>query len=285
VFDTNEYSACGEANLELETVNGADHAVGQVQRSLRDGILGKVVVRFVLVHIFGWGDDPKCRVVLLKQLALALEGAGDQRLSGSVVLVGEANVGHAAWGTVGVDEDLVVSLHKAIPLKVGGYLGCIGRHVSVHGACLLSLVANDLVELSQAVLKRGDEVSLELGKVVLDGKNVAAVVVLFDDLLVQTVEDSALDHVGVLVCVDLATGAVKGSRVLAELLNVLLRRGASLVYELAALAGALGELFGLVLDLGVKAFEDGQDGALECLGSLGMRVGDALDRGLWSESS
>lgn len=47
---------------------------------------------------------------------------------------------------------------------------------------------------------------------------------------------------------------------------------ASFVDELATLAGALGQLLGLVLDLVVQTFKDGQDGALDGLGCLGMGV-------------
>jgi hypothetical protein len=64
--------------------------------------------------------------------------------------------------------------------------------------------------------------------------------------------------------------------VLTEKLNVLLGVQASLVDCLAALASTLGELLALVLDLGVEAVEDGEDGAFELLGGLVVLVGDAL---------
>jgi hypothetical protein len=71
--------------------------------------------------------------------------------------------------------------------------------------------------------------------------------------------------------------------VLAEQLDVLLGGIASLVDRLAALASAFGELFGLVLDFGVKAVEDGENGALEFLGGGIVLVGDALQRRLERE--
>jgi hypothetical protein len=69
---------------------------------------------------------------------------------------------------------------------------------------------------------------------------------------------------------------VENCGVLTEKLNVLLGVQASLVDGLAALASTLGELLALVLDLGVEAVEDGEDGAFELLGGLVVLVGDAL---------
>jgi len=69
---------------------------------------------------------------------------------------------------------------------------------------------------------------------------------------------------------------VEDCGVLAEELNLLLGVQASLVDSLAALASSLGELLALVLDLGVQAVEDGEDGALELLCGLVVLVGDAL---------
>ena len=263
-------------DLELQAINGTNHAVGKVQRGLGSRVLCEIVVGLELVHELGGSDDPESGLVLLKQLALALQGASNQRLGGSVVLVGEADVGHAAWRSVGVDQDLVVALDEAVPLEVGSDLLGGAGHVAVHGASLLGLVADNLVELTQTILDGGENVGLELSKAVLHSDNIVAVVVLLDDLLVQTVVDTALENVGVLVGVDLASSAVKGGCVLAELLDVLLRRLASLVDELAALASTLSELLGLVLNLGMEALEDGQDRALDCLCGFGMRVGDTL---------
>jgi hypothetical protein len=64
--------------------------------------------------------------------------------------------------------------------------------------------------------------------------------------------------------------------VLAELLNMLLGSGTSLVDKLASFASTFCELLCLVLNLGVKTLEDGEDRALESLCCLGVRVGDAL---------
>ena len=69
---------------------------------------------------------------------------------------------------------------------------------------------------------------------------------------------------------------------LAEELDVLLRGVASLVNGLGTLASALGQLLGLVLDLGVQAVEDGENGAFQLLRSLVVLVGDTLT---WLEES
>jgi hypothetical protein len=90
------------------------------------------------------------------------------------------------------------------------------------------------------------------------------------------VVDLALQDVRVIVRLDRAGRRVVGSGVLAEELNVLLRGVASLVNGLGSLTSALGELLGLVLDLSVQTFEDGEDGSLECLGSLAVCGGHAL---------
>jgi hypothetical protein len=67
-----------------------------------------------------------------------------------------------------------------------------------------------------------------------------------------------------------------GSCVLAKQLDVLLSGIASLVHRLAALSSAFGELFGLVLDFGVKAVEERENGAFELLRCGIVLVGDAL---------
>jgi hypothetical protein len=146
---------------------------------------------------------------------IAYQGSSYQRLGGSVVLVGEADVGHGARRSVGIDQDLVVALDEAVPLKVGGDLGSSTGHVSVHGSGLLGLVADNLVELGQAILDGGDNVGFELGEVVLDLKDILAVAILLDDLLVQAVVDTTLENVRVFVSADLSASALKGSRVLA----------------------------------------------------------------------
>jgi hypothetical protein len=75
---------------------------------------------------------------------------------------------------------------------------------------------------------------------------------------------------------------VEDCGVLTKKLNVLLGVLASLVDSLTALAGSLCELLALVLDLGVQAVEDGENGAFQLLRSLVVLVGDTLT---WLEES
>lgn len=162
------------------------------------------------------------------------------------------------------------------PLKVRTHALGVGGHVAVHAARLLGLHGDGLVELGQAGLHRLHDAGLELGKGILHGEEVGAVVVLLENLLVEAVVDAALQHVRVVARRHLAARRLERGRVLPEQLDVLLRRAARLVDQLAALARALVDFLGLVLDLRVQPLEDGQHGALERLGGLGVRVGDAL---------
>jgi phage-related protein len=121
-----------------------------------------------------------------------------------------------------------------------------------------------------------DDVGFELGERVLDADQVLAVVVLLLDLLMQAVVDSTLENVRVVGSLHRSTVRVEDGGVLTQKLNVLLGMLTSLVDRLAALASSLCELLALVLDLGVQAVEDGEDGALELLGCLVVLVGNAL---------
>jgi hypothetical protein len=125
-------------------------------------------------------------------------------------------------------------------------------------------------------------VGFELRERVLHTNQVLAVVVLLLHLLVQTVVDSTLENVGVVGSFHVATVRVEDCGVLTKKLNVLLGVLASLVDSLTALAGSLCELLALVLDLGVQAVEDGENGAFQLLRSLVVLVGDTLT---WLEES
>lgn len=153
------------------------------------------------------------------------------------------------------------------------------KHVAVHVACLLSLVGHDLVELCQAVCECRENMRLELREAVLHREHVVAVVVLFLDLLVQTVVHLTLKDVWVITSFDAASSRVKRSRVLAQELNVLLRDIARLVNSFGALARALAEFLCLVLDLSVQALKDGEHRALQRLGGLRVAILNPLSVG------
>lgn len=171
-------------DVELLSVDGTDDAVGDVERQFGDWVLSEVVVCLELMEELGRGDDIVVCVVGAHDLALLLERSRDKGLGGAVVLVGEADVGECAgWGG-GVDEDGVVALDEAVPLKVlRDALGC-ADHVGVCSLGVLGLGVDDLQELAHAVLDRLDDVGLELCERVLHTDQVLTVVVLLLHLLV-----------------------------------------------------------------------------------------------------
>ena len=69
---------------------------------------------------FGWRDDVEGGFVALQHLALALQRACDQGLSGSVVSVGEGDVLDAPRWRGGIDEDVSVPVQESSPFKVWG---------------------------------------------------------------------------------------------------------------------------------------------------------------------
>ena len=262
--------------IKLLPIHRPDHTIRNIERQFRDWVLSKVVVCLELVEELGRGYDVVVCVVGAHDLALFFERARDEGLGCAVVLVGEADVGEGAGWRGGVDQNRVVALDEAVPFEVlGDALRC-ADHVAVCGFGVLGLGVDDLQELAHAALDRLDDVGLELGKRVLHADQVLAVVVLLLDLLVEAVVDAALEDVGVVGRLHVAAVRVENCRVLAKELNLLLGVQASLVDSLTALASSLGELLALVLDLGVQAVEDGEDGALELLCRLVVLVGDAL---------
>jgi hypothetical protein len=150
------------------------------------------------------------------------------------------------------------------------------HHVSIRGLGVLSLRVDDLHELAHTLLHCLNNMCLKLSKGILDTNEVLAVVVLFLDLLVQAMQNTALQDVGIICGLHVAAMRVKCRRVLTEKFNVLLSVGSRLVNGLAALTSPLSQLFALVLDLGVQAFKNGENGAFQLLGRLVVLVGYTL---------
>lgn len=148
--------------------------------------------------------------------------------------------------------------------------------VIIQSAGLVSLATSKLCEGLHGLLDNLNDVSLEALEVVLNSNQVISVVVLGNDLAVQTVQDTAVDDIRVVVAVEMTPRRVERSRMLSKQLYLLLSGVASLVNFLCALLGAMGELLGLVLDLLMQAFENGEDRALDAL--FGFDVG--VDEGL-----
>ena len=148
-------------DVELGAVDGADGAVGQVERVLRLRVFGEVVVGFELVQEFGLGDDVVARLVFLEHLAFPFQAAGDHGLCGLVVLVGEGDGVDVAIGCVGVDENVVVALDKTVPFEVGRNLLGFGESVGVQCFLVLGLLIENLNQLIHTLLYRSDNVSFE----------------------------------------------------------------------------------------------------------------------------
>jgi hypothetical protein len=171
-------------DVELLSVDSTNDTVGDVERQFGDWVLSKVVVCLELVKELGRRHDVVVGVVGAHNLALFLERAGDEWLGRAVVLVGEANVRECAGWSGGVDEDCVVALDEAVPLKVLGDALGSSNHVSICSLGVLCLSVDDLQELTHALLDCLDDVGLELRERVLHTNQVLTVVVLFLDLLV-----------------------------------------------------------------------------------------------------
>lgn len=143
---------------------------------------------------------------------------------------------------------------------------------------LVRLASHSSIKLAHSLLKRLDNVRLELAKVLLHGNQVGAGVVLLCDLLGKAVVDAALEEIRVVVWVDFgAGGGVVGGGVLAEELDVLCCFFAGFVDGFGAFADALFELFLLGFDFGVERVEDGEDLAFKGFGGLLVDVGNALE--------
>jgi hypothetical protein len=80
----------------------------------------------------------------------------------------------------------------AVDLETYHYLGLIG------------LLSHDLVELTETVLERLQNMRLELSEAVLHLDQILSIVVLLDDLFVQAVPDASLEHVWIVVRGDFA---------------------------------------------------------------------------------
>lgn len=262
-------------DIEFAVREGTDHAIRQVQRCLRDWILGKVIIGFEFMDEFGrrhhvvvGGVGPN--------LPFALKGTRNEWHSRAVILVREGDVGDRSCRRAGIDEDGVIALDEAVPLEVERDLLRRTHHVSVCHLGLLRLCVDHLHELAHTPLDCLDDVGFELRKRVLHAYQVLPVVVLLLDLFVQTMHDAALEDIGVLCCCHLPTMRLERGCMRAEELDMLLGRCACLVDCLRSLACTFGELLRFVFDLGVQALEGWEDGGLELLCSFVVLVRKAL---------
>ena len=150
------------------------------------------------------------------------------------------------------------------------------HHIGIHSSLAVELAPNVLQERCHRLLDGLNNVCLELLKRVLHRNKIFAVVVLFQYLFTETMIDSSLEYVRIIGRIDLTSRTCERSSMLAKKLNVFLGDVPSLVDALGTFHRTPRELFGLVLDLSVEAFQDREDGSLDVFLSLEMRVGDAL---------
>jgi hypothetical protein len=193
-----------------------------------------------------------------------------------VVLVGELYLRDCSRGRRGVDQNGVVALDKAVPFKIERNALRISNHISIRCLGVFGLRVDNLHKLTHAMLHCLNNMRFKLSKRVLDTNEILAVIVLLLNLLVEPMHDTALQDIGIVCSLHIAAVRVKCRRVLAQELNVLLGVGAGLVNRLAAFTSSFGQLLALVLDLGVKAIENGKNCAFQLFGRLVVLVGDAL---------
>jgi hypothetical protein len=119
-----------------------------------------------------------------------------------MILVGELNLRDGAGGRRRIDQDGIVALDEAVPLKVEGNTLRVSGHVPIRCLGVLGLRVDDLHELSHAMLDRLDYVRLELRERILNADEVLSVVVLLQNLLVQAVHDTTLQDIRVVRSLD-----------------------------------------------------------------------------------
>ena len=155
-----------------------------------------------------------------------------------MALVGESDRVDGAVGSIGVDKYVLAALGEFAPLKIRRHsLGCT-KHVCEELLILLCLSANELVEGHHGLLNDFNDVGFKLREVVLDRNQIVAVIVLFKDLLIESVVDLSVDNVWIISCAHLSTtGSVVGG-LLAEKFDVLLGSVSCLIDFLRALDGS-----------------------------------------------
>lgn len=204
-------------DVELLTVRDADDGVGEVDGNLWLWVLTDVVVVFEAVQVESVRDSiVTSRVAAGKDVArFAFKRALKQWLGGLVVLVGEGDSLDGAGCRGRVYKDIGFTLLEAVPLKVRRNALDSGQHVRVRVLVTLNLAADVLNERRHRLLYDFNDVVLKGSKVLLDTDQVLAVVVLLQDLLVETVVNASLGDIRIIVRVNLASRRLRSSALLA----------------------------------------------------------------------
>lgn len=107
------------------------------------------------------------------------------------------------------------------------------------------------------MLNRLKNMRLKLRKAILHLNHILSIGILFLNLLVQTVIDSSLNDIWIIMSRDFAAGGVESCSMLCEQFNVFLCRGTSLVDGFTTLSSTFDQFLVFGFDFGMEAFEDG----------------------------
>lgn len=145
--------------------------------------------------------------------------AGDQRLSGDVVLIGELDLRHiASWGGR-IDEHRGVTTDEALPFKIGRNALRGGDHLRIHGFLAVGLPADILIKGCHGLLNGPNDVGLELRERVLHRQEITTIVIFLQNLLMQAIPYTSLKNIRVVVGIYLAS---RTGGMLAEKFDMLL---------------------------------------------------------------
>ena len=122
-----------------------------------------------------------------------------------MVLIWESDIGDRAGGYTGIDEDVGVALDEGAPFKVERDTLCVANKIPVELLRMILLCRDHLQKLPKPFLNPSNDISLEFGKGILNCKQIFAVIVLLDDLLVQAVEHASLKDIRVMNGIDSAS--------------------------------------------------------------------------------
>lgn len=174
-----------------------------------------------------------------------------------MILVRKVDLVDGPGGGIVRNKHAAVAGDKVGVLEIDGNFGRLEGRIRVELSFALTTCCKGVVELRECVLDCGDDVGFKLFKMLLDADEIVLERVFFLNLLREAVENSALEEEGIVfgfrfrgsfgveaqveaVFVSCRRGCAVGGRcVLAEELNVGLRRVASLCDRLER-AGTLG---------------------------------------------
>ena len=202
---------------------------------------------------------------------LAFQSSFYQGLCALVALIGKLDSIHRSICRLWVDKHVAAALSELLPFEIRGDLLPLANHVGVDELGLLGLTSNELVKKDHGLLHNLDYVGFEVYKVILYRNEVVLMVVLLNDLFVESVVDAPVNHIWVKVRLHPSASRIMTRSLLPEKLNVLLGCVTGLLDFLCALHSAGLEILCLGLDLLVQTVEDGENIGLDI--PFGLEVG------------